>query len=175
MMITAVLRVLVLSRTLFLMMMVAASTFGFGILVVGICWCWGYVATAREFIHGEGSEQSEEGRTIIKEYGNVKEEGQERSNDSTEESIEDLPLHDRRKSSDSTEERTENRPHYEGRRNSAIAEQRIAQMVRDTLKEAIREERSEMEAQIKKFDDLNIAVNSLLLVLNTLREYSLNH
>ena len=54
MMVVAVLGVLVLNRTLFLMMMVAASTFGFGILVVGI-WVLvlGYVATAREFVHGE--------------------------------------------------------------------------------------------------------------------------
>ena len=97
----------------------------------------------------EGSEQSEESRTIIKEYGNVKEEGQQRSNDSTEESTEDPPHHDRRRSSGSTKERTENRPHYERRRSSAIPEQRIAQIVRDTFREAIREERSEMEAELK--------------------------
>ena len=54
MMVAAVLGVLGLSRTLFLMMMVAASLFGFGFLVVGI-WVLllGYVATAREFVRGE--------------------------------------------------------------------------------------------------------------------------
>ena len=54
MIVAAVLGVLVLNRTLFLMMMVAASTFGFGFFVVGI-WVLvlGYVATAREFVHRE--------------------------------------------------------------------------------------------------------------------------
>ena len=49
-----VLRVLVLNRSVFLMMMVAASAFEFGSLVVGI-WALilGYVATARELAHGE--------------------------------------------------------------------------------------------------------------------------
>ena len=50
-MVAAVLGVLVLNRTLFLMMMVAASAFGFGVLVVGI-WVLGlgYVAMAREYV-----------------------------------------------------------------------------------------------------------------------------
>ena len=54
MMVTAALGVLVLNRTLFLIMMVAASTVGFGILVVGF-WVLvlGYVATARDFVHGK--------------------------------------------------------------------------------------------------------------------------
>ena len=73
---------------------------------------------------------SEESRKLIKEYRIVNEDGQERSNDSSEEGTEDLP-------------------HNEHRRGSAIAESRIAQVVRDTPGEAIKEERSEMEAQLK--------------------------
>ena len=54
MMVAAVLGVLVLNRTLFLAMMVAAAAFGFGVMVVGI-WVLvlGYVAMARELVHGE--------------------------------------------------------------------------------------------------------------------------
>ena len=50
----AVLGVLVLNRTLFLMMMVSASAIGFGLLVVGI-WVLmlAYVAMARELIREE--------------------------------------------------------------------------------------------------------------------------
>ena len=145
----------------------------------------------------QGSEESEESRTIIKEYGNVQEEGQERSNDSTEERTEDLPHYDRRRRSDSTAERTENLPHNERRRSSAIAESRIAQIVRDTFRDTLREERGEMGAQLKyapclhclasdhtvtstfrTFDDLKIAVDRLLFVLQslkTLREQSLDN
>ena len=132
----------------------------------------------------QGSEESEESSTIIHEYGNVKEEGQERSNNSTEDMTADLPHYDRRRSSDSTEDRTENLRYNERRRSSAIAESRIAQVVRDTLGDTLREQRSEMEAQLKyapclhclasrhivtftlrNFDDLKLAVNRLLLVL----------
>ena len=54
MMVAVALGVLVLNRTFFLMMMVAASTFGIEILVVDI-WALmlGYMATARELAHGE--------------------------------------------------------------------------------------------------------------------------
>ena len=87
--------------------------------------------------------------TIIEERHIVRGEGQDRSNDSTEERAEDLLRYDLRRSSDFTEERTDNRPHYERRRSSAIAEFKIAQIVRDTLRETPREGRSEMEAQLK--------------------------
>ena len=52
--VAAVLGALVLNRTLFLMMMVSASAIGFGLFIVGI-WVLmlGYVAMARELIHGE--------------------------------------------------------------------------------------------------------------------------
>ena len=52
--VAAALGVLVLNRTLFLMMMVAASAIGFGLFVVGI-WVLGlgYVAMARQLVHGE--------------------------------------------------------------------------------------------------------------------------
>ena len=122
--------------------------------------------------------------TIIEERRIVRGEGQERSNDCTEERTEDISHNERRRSSDSTEERTEYLSHNERRRSSAIAEQRIAQTIRDTLREAIREERSEMEAQLKYdpclhclasyhivtstsriVDDLKIAVDRLIFVL----------
>ena len=165
MMVAAVLGVLLLNRTLFWMMMVAASAVGFGVLVVGI-WVLvlGYVAMARDLIYvkvrrgfemigfllilfHQRSEGSEESRTIINEYRIVRKEGQERSNDSTEESTENLPHYDRRRISDSTEE-SETLPHDNHRRSSAIAEQRVAQIARDTL----REEQSEMKARMMRME-----------------------
>lgn len=170
MMVAAVLGVFLLNRTLFLMMMVAASAVGFGVLVVGI-WvlvlgyvAMGYVAMARDLIYvkvrrgfemigfllilfHQRSEESEESKTIIKEYRIVRKEGQERSNDSTEERTENLPHYDRRRISDSTEE-SETPLHNNHRRSSAVAEQRVAQIASDTL----REERSEMKARMMRME-----------------------
>ena len=101
------------------------------------------------------------------------------------------------RSNDSTEERTENPPYNERRRSSAIAESRIAQVVKDTLGDVLREERSEMEAHLKyapclhylasdhtvtstfrTLDDLKITVDELLSMLqrlNTLQEHYVDH